>query len=175
MSMKSIVIALACCWAMFSTTDSKAQYTHGVGLAAGFTSAYGLSYRYFPHPIGIQLTFFPYRDKSKDGYNNTETITENYNLGAVLLFDIKTNGSVSFFAYQSNYYRLERNTVTTTIGGITRETITEDKRWNNGLGIGVEAIGSDNITANLMAGYGFYDNFQEINATVEIAFYYVFY
>ena len=52
--------------------------------------------------------------------------------------------------------------------------IATDKYMNNGLGFGFEIIIEKNIGLNLMTGYAFYDNFNEINITAETALYYKF-
>ncbi|MEQ9064464.1 MAG: hypothetical protein RIE58_09835 [Vicingaceae bacterium] len=154
-------------------------YKHGVGLAAGFTSAYGLSYRFFPRPFGFQVTFFPFRDKSNETHNyytgtTQNEIKENYNLGFVFLWQLKSSDIISFYTYQSNYYRYERNQTSYVLNSVQVTDIDESRIWNHGIGLGIEAMGAGNITANFMVGYGFYNNFDDINVTAEIAFYYTF-
>ena len=45
----------------FSETKSKSgNFKHGVGVAAGFVTAYGLSYRYLGDFCTVQITMAPY-------------------------------------------------------------------------------------------------------------------
>jgi len=67
---------------------------HGLGAGAGFTTGYGLSYRYTPNKWGAQVNFAPYKDNE----------TERYSVGLTFLYKLIENTNTSLYAYQGNHY-----------------------------------------------------------------------
>jgi hypothetical protein len=45
-------------------TDSanKIHFKYGLGLGIGSTTDYGLSFRYIPNKLGVQISFAPFKD-----------------------------------------------------------------------------------------------------------------
>ena len=46
--------------------DEPEETKHAIGIGVGFTTGYGLSYRYFPTIFGFQVNFAPYKTKEVD-------------------------------------------------------------------------------------------------------------
>jgi hypothetical protein len=45
------------------------NYENALGVAAGWTTGYGLSYRFQPNKFGVQITFSPYKDSQTTQYS----------------------------------------------------------------------------------------------------------
>ncbi|MFZ4400235.1 MAG: hypothetical protein ACOYO1_09390 [Bacteroidales bacterium] len=155
-----ILIPLLFLSLLLGTNSVKAQddneCKHGLGVAAGFTTGYGLSYRYIPKKFGGQLTFAPYMDKNRAMYS----------IGLTFLYRLVENESINLFLYQGNQYYYNKD----------KTTNPEDvnKYWNNGIGIGVEFIFQKRFSFNVMGGYAGYENFNSINFTAETALFFKF-
>ena len=149
-----------------ATTDNKKIFKNGLGVAAGFTMGYGLSYRYQPKRFGAQITFSPYKDK--------ETTQISSGLTFVLKLAETNDKYVNFFAYQSNsYFHGEYsdtyNSSDSNINIHISSYIVNSKKdfFNNGIGIGVEFFAFNGFTFDMMGGYAFYKNFSEYRLTGE--------
>ena len=140
---------------------------HGLGAGAGFTTGYGLSYRYTPNKWGAQINFAPYKDSE----------TERYSVGLSFLYTLIQNNNTSLFAYQGNhyYYNSQMQYVSNPIAPFneTYKRVSEGY-MNNGIGFGIEIIFAKRISFNLMAGFASYRNFSNINLTGETALFYKF-
>lgn len=148
--------------------ESKENSTkHGLGAGAGFTTGYGLSYRYTPNKWGAQVNFAPYKDNE----------TERYSVGLSFLYKLIENTNTSLYAYQGNhyYYNSELQYTYDPImpNGQRQERVSEGF-INNGVGFGIEILFAKRISFNLMAGFATYRNFSNINLTGETALYYKF-
>ncbi len=141
-------------------------FKHAVGGGAGFTTGYGLSYRYTPGKFGVQVNFAPYHDKE----------TDRFSTGLTFLYTVIRNANTSLYAYQGNHYYY--NSQITYVYNPNKPTPDEQHSksayMNNGLGFGIEVIIAKRIGLNLMGGYAFYDNFNYLNLTGETALYYKF-
>lgn len=128
------------------------QPKHSVGIGAGFTTGYGISYRYLPEKLGAQATFL--------------ILPHNYysSFGATLLYKLIQRQSSWFYLYQSNLYSSYR-TSGFNCGCPSYE-------WFNGFGFGVELILGKHFGWNLMGGTGFYENFDKFTVTGETGLYY---
>jgi len=125
------------------------EFHHQIGLNAGFTTGFGVSYRYWPERFGNQITFFPY--KNKDYY----LVSIGYT-GLVKIHEIR---QLSLFGYISDHILITK----------------ARSRMNLGIGLGFEVyVGL--IGINLMYGYGFYNltNNTHINLTGELGVFYRF-
>ena len=140
---------------------------HALGAGAGFTTGYGLSYRYTPNKWGAQVNFAPYKDNE----------TERYSVGLTILYKLIENTNTSLYAYQGNhyYYNSQMEYTYNPIAPFnqTYERVSEGY-MNNGVGFGIEIIIAKRISFNLMAGFATYRNFSNINLTGETALYYKF-
>ena len=158
-------------------TEPEKQARHGIGAAAGFVTGYGLSYRFTPSNFGMQFNFAPYHSKDIDRYS----------MGITFMYKLIDNKSTNLYLYQGNhfYYNAEKlyyldstkNSQTTASTPGKTNTIEErikEKYFNNGIGVGIEIIIVKRIGFNIMAGYGAYKNFEELNFTGETGLYYKF-
>lgn len=132
-------------------------YMHNLGVATGFTTGWGLSYRYFPGKFGCQTNIIGYKDVN----------TGDLSVGATLLYSLYTTNFSNLFLYQANsyYYKYPNDP---NGFGITPNT------FNHGLGFGLELITNEHYAFNLMLGYGAFQNFVKISPTIEVALYYKF-
>ena len=132
--------------------DSAAVYKHGLGVAAGFTTGYGLSYRNWSDHFGLQFTFAPYMD-------DRETTLS---FGGTFLYNFIQAGDVNFFAYQGNHLRYRNFKYPNSSPN------DEGLIYNTGVGMGLEfPLFIKRLRFNVMVGYGAYNNFTELNITGE--------
>jgi len=140
---------------------------HSLGMGAGFTTGYGLSYRYTPSEWGFQVNFAPYKVKN----------FEQYSFGVSFLYELVRLKSTSLYLYEGNHflYKKEQDVVInySPIYVPIMGTV-EQSFWNNGIGFGVSALASENVSFDIMAGYALYNNLSEIKPTIEGAFYFKF-
>lgn len=154
--------------------DTLARFKFAVGVGAGFSTGYGLSYRYTPCKFGLQLNFAPYQTRE----------TARYSTGLTFLYTLIESKTANLFLYQGNHYFYNSETwfyldstksvqVTNDLStGYSRKNIEE--YFINGIGIGIEIIIVKRVSFNLMAGYAAYRNFREVNFTGETGLYYRF-
>ncbi|MDD4031975.1 MAG: hypothetical protein PHG29_06510 [Prolixibacteraceae bacterium] len=136
----------------------RAKYAHSLGVAAGETTGYGISYRYWPEKFGVQGTFSPYSDEWGS----------NYSVGVSLLYKIVQTEKVNFFLYQGNHYLYTREKYDNNDYEIV------NNHFNNGIGFGVEFIILKRVSLNLMGGYAGFENFRRIGFTGETGLYFMF-
>jgi len=146
---------------VFGQTSSDAgrypiKYKYAIGAGAGFTTGYGLSFKFTPNKFGIQTTFgsITYYESSK------------WNLGLTFLWSLLDSEYAILYLYQGNNYRYYYKS--------DYRGVISNKEINFGVGMGVEAIVLKRIGLNVMYGYGFYDNFDRSFLTGELGIYYKF-
>ena len=140
-----------------SDTLSKSKFSNSLGAAAGFTTGYGLSYRYWPKKFGVQVTFAPYA-------NDYRSVTS---FGVAFLLKAIETENVNFFVYQGNHllFRKEKYYLDGTTNSVDSY---------NGIGIGIEFIIIKRISFNLMTGFAGMENFDHITITGETGLYFKF-
>lgn len=143
--------------------EYRVKSKHAVGLAAGFSTGYGLSYQYTPNKLTFMLAFAPIKD------DNMTLIST----GLTFIYRIKEGEKLNFFVYQANHYIVDRSTRNQYISpGVYQSTTINNDRFNNGLGLGFEFFIGRNVVFDLMAGYGARDNFNKLGLTAEIGLFY---
>lgn len=152
--------------------ESERKFKHAIGAGAGFTTGYGLSYRCMPAKFGAQINFAPYHTKE----------TDRYSIGLTFLYMLIESKTTNLFLYQGNHYYYNSYSVyymdpnhtlqTSEPTGIMQRQ--KENYVNNGLGIGIELIIAKRICFDLMGGYAFYDNFNQVNFTGETGLYFKF-
>ncbi|WP_235297727.1 hypothetical protein [Portibacter marinus] len=148
-----------------TTSASSKEFKHGIGLAAGATSGYGLSYQYFPEKVGVQLIF--------GGIKYESDI--NLSLGLILKYEIIENQKANLYLYQSNslyYSKYEYEGYDYDTGQSSGRTIEKDYTINNGFGVGTDISMGKRLSLNVMGGVGSYDILQIITVTGEVAVFY---
>lgn len=141
---------------------------HALGAGAGFTTGYGLSYRYTPSKFGIQLNFAPYKTKE----------TSEFSYGLTFLYTLIKNEKTSLYIYQANHFyyntRIEYKYSSVPPYSTTGTSKVNNSYWNNGVGFGFEILLAKNVGLNLMTGYASYVNGEQLNITGETAIYFKF-
>ncbi len=152
--------------AQLDQAQNESKFKHSLGAGAGFTTGYGLSYRYMPKKFGAQVNFAPYKTSSY----------ERYSLGVTLLYNLIETRAADLYVYQGNhFYSYSQDIYILEPGGVNGITVRDkDSYFNNGLGLGIEFIIAKRIGLNLMGGYAYYRNFTEINFTGEAGLYFKF-
>jgi hypothetical protein len=134
--------------------QNQKEYKHYIGAAAGFTTGYGLAYRYNPGRFNVQVAFSP--DKNYDDVTISSGIT--------FIYHLLREERFNFFLYQGNHYHYNHyryyNSWNDTFYSSTYSEL------NNGLGIGFE-FHYNRFSLNLMTGYGFFDYGRRLSMTVE--------
>lgn len=137
----------------------------GIGAAAGFSTGYGLSFRYWPSDWGIQITTAPY-------YSNNDA---QISFGATTLKTIKDGGRIKLFMYWGNHILYENYSYYYTSYPNDVEETSRSTTWTSGIGPGFEFTFLDKISFNLMFGIATYvgRDFM-LNMTAETGLYYKF-
>ena len=106
---------------------------HHIGMSAGVTTGFGLSYRYWPSKLGVQLTALPTMSQ------NNGSLTS---VGLTVLYILKDREKIDLYAYLGNsiLYFKENNT--------------SDLVYNSGLGFGLKFDIFDELNINTQFGYG---------------------
>jgi len=130
---------------------------HNLGVATGFTTGWGLAYRYFPGKLGYQVNMIGYKDVDKGDLS----------IGGTLLYSLYTNYYSNLYLYQANSYYYKYPAYA--YGGLLTPNT-----FNQGFGFGIELIAAKYLSFNLMLGYGALRNWTVISPTVEVALFYKF-
>ncbi len=173
-----LAIALFLCTLNLSTSfaDENKVGTYNVGLAAGFVTGYGLSYRQWLGKNGVQITLAPFYSSDSTKTNFTMSF------GVVGLRMLKEARFVNLFAYYGAqcWYSYDKET---TIfynyqnGSFLQTTYTKSKRIYVGGGPGLD-IHFWKLSFNVMFGLAFTSDLDKsstgIQLTGETALYYSF-
>ncbi len=131
---------------------SSSLKTHNFGLAAGFLSGYGFSYRHwFPSKNGYQITFIPAgKVTENEGYFNSS-------LGLLGLKSLHESEHTNFFGYYGAHYNFEYQNEKKTFNGPSNNSVPYEHTETihelyTGLGVGIE-IHFWNLNYSLIAGY----------------------
>jgi hypothetical protein len=152
-----------------SGSGTSDQMKFGVGAAAGFSTGYGLSFRYWPTDWGVQFTTAPYIS------DNDSRVS----VGVTALKSIKDDNRLRLFVYLGNHFMYEK------WGGYSWDGYTEDPHvnttWIIGVGPGFDFTILNKVSFNLMFGiasysesYSEYENNWMLNMTAEAGLYYKF-
>jgi len=178
MIMKFLVAtALVFCTMNLSTSfaDENKVGTYNIGLAAGFVTGYGLSYRQWFGKNGVQITLAPY-------YSSDTTKTDfSMSFGVVGLRMLKEARFVNLFAYYGAHYWYSHLKETTILENnpnapSAQTTYTTSKRIYAGGGPGLD-IHFWKLSFNIMFGLAFTSDLDQstgIQFTGETGLYYSF-
>jgi hypothetical protein len=128
----------------------KSKYALGFG--AGFTTGYGMSFKFTPNKFGLQTNFAPL-------YTHYQT---RYSIGVTILYTLFEDERSSFYLYQANNFMY------------SKMSDYVNTYFNNGFGFGIELVFIEHFGLNLMAGYGASRNFEQLSITGETGIYYKF-
>ncbi len=151
---------------------------HYAGVHAGTTTAYGLSYRYWPHKLGIEITALPtfYRASPV----NKNIINSKISSGISVLYKIKEAEVVDLYTYLGGFSLFEKSHYAEHIPPyyVTNYIKKESLNINLGVGLGMRVRILEAFDVNLQLGYGLYkithpNDFYTL-ATGEVGLYYNF-
>ncbi|MDQ3191953.1 MAG: hypothetical protein M3Q58_10195 [Bacteroidota bacterium] len=146
------------------------QYKHAIGAAAGFTTGYGLAYRFTPNKFGIQFAFGPFADEFVTLLSG----------GLTFMYYIILDQTVNFFLYQGNHYLYRHSKEYFYENDPGFHFPEPELRWvtqnrvNNGLGFGFDFNIGKRISWNIMSGYAAYNNFNKFSLTGETSLFFKF-
>lgn len=106
---------------------------HHIGMSAGVTTGFGLSYRYWPSKLGIQLTALPTISQNNGSFTSA---------GLTVLYTIKDREKIDLYAYLGNSILY------------TKSGNNSDSFFNSGLGFGFKFKIFDELNFNTQFGYG---------------------
>lgn len=175
--MKKIIV-FTLCFTLFAGGISAAgnkvnvkksgEYNHGVGVAAGFVTGYGLSYRYLGKEYNLQLTFAPY----------VEGEEIKVSAGVAILKNMYIADTSKLFIYSGVHYWYNKYTEKwDDENEVTLKGEWNDQWLNCGFGPGFEFSITSNIVFDLMAGYAVYlcnNAATRLNFTGETALFFYF-
>ncbi len=166
-----LIISLFIQTARAQEVPAEKVFKHGIGVGVGYTTGYGLSYKYSPNLFAFQVNFAPYHRNELDRYS----------IGLTFMYTLVKNNISSLYLYQGNhfYYNSEVVTIYETDPAKPYDPNPPKQRvtnqyFNNGAGFGIDLTIAKRLSFNLMAGYAFYSNFEQINLTGETALHYKF-
>jgi hypothetical protein len=137
---------------------------HAIGAGAGFSTGYGLSYRYTPTTLGVQVNFAPYKSET----------SSQFSIGLTALYSLLQTEKTNLYLYQANHLYSESYLTDNYSTTPYSKTRIENTYFNNGVGFGIEIIIASKVGFNLMTGYAAYNNFKGLNVTGEAALYFKF-
>jgi hypothetical protein len=143
-----------------SDSTHKKVFKHSLGAAAGITTGYGLSYRFWPHVVGVQLAFAP-----TSNYSQTKV-----SAGLTFLFKLVQTDKANLFLYQGNHFFYYKDKYYSYWNG----NHPASHYLYNGIGMGIEFIIVKRVSFNLMGGYAAYDNFNRFSLTGETGLFFKF-
>ena len=132
----------------YSQTNEKPNY---IGLNAGYTTGFGLSYEYWPKKNGIQITFLPLFSKEE----------KRFSLGLTYLRNLTTGNKINLILFFGNHFT----------NFFTDDAITNKARtvYNVGIGPGIKG-GFDSFMYQFMIGYAVSDVLKDYNTALAIEF-----
>lgn len=154
--MKTIFLLISLSFGLLSFSQEKTRSAHYFGLHAGSTTAYGLSYRYWPKRLGVEFTTLPTFKKYLP--IGKSFIKSKISTGLSFLYKIKESKFVDLYTYLGGFTLFEKN-YETYYDQVNYETIYIKKEHldlNIGLGLGVKFKFIEVMDFNLQLGYGMY-------------------
>ena len=165
---KPSAVVLFFLFGMLNANAQEVESKHALGAGAGFTTGYGISYRYTPNRIGVQVNFAPYKTKEKSMYST----------GITFIYSLMKTEKTNLYLYQANHYFSSSESVkiygSLTPPNLLRTEKKDEAYFNNGIGFGMEFIVASKVGLNFMTGYASYKNFEEFMMTGEFAIYFKF-
>lgn len=190
--MKSVFLTLLfCLTAFFLTSEEKKDEIRPnyIGGAAGFSTGYGLSYRYWPGDLGTQIVFTPIVNSEGSSFNIGTGLFKTLHEG-------KSTRLFLFLAGNGTYAEGTRTIYPEAEDVQDEEVVQEDDviqedpvyetedytafNWCVGIGPGIEIYFFKNIVLDIMFGYRFAQSNPDsggldgVGFTGEIALYYRF-
>ncbi len=144
-----------------STPEKKRN--HSLGMHAGSTTGYGVSYRYWPDKLGLQVTLFPFIS-SDNSY---------LSLGISGLMKVHELEKLDVFLYLGNHFRYSQDKY---YYDFNQYEFDNYLNWSIGFGGGLNIRIAKILRLSVMTGLGNYDilNNYQLTFAGELGFYYTF-
>ncbi len=136
-----------------STKPERLATKHEVGFAAGHATGVGISYRYYPKKIGIQITTTPIISSNDARLSIGTSLMYTLNETRVTKFYLYYGNHVYFekYQYQDYYYYDEYSSNHT-----TEEFENKNFSYNTGVGAGIELTAWQRVGFNFNFGLGYH-------------------
>jgi hypothetical protein len=162
----SLFLLIAVITAYCQENTEVIRYKNAIGLGAGFTTGYGLSYKHAPNKYGFMINFGPYfNDYGKESVIST---------GLTLIDKIRDAKYYNVYMYLANHYFYSRTADYTYYPPTTPQKYSINNSWNTGFGLGLEVDARKRVVLNVMVGYAQYNTFEKLFFTGELALHYRF-
>jgi hypothetical protein len=125
---------------------------HSLGAIAGFTTGFGLSYRYTRQNFATQLAFCPMSNSSQSRNS----------VGLTFLFYLSKKEKANFFLYEANHLQVIKDKYYS--GPFGEPQTYKTTKFNCGLGFGIGFIIAKSISLDLMGGYGSFNSKSKWNS-----------
>ena len=139
-----------------SPIPSKRIFKNQIGLAAGFSTGFGISYKRTEGKFGMQVVFSPFVTK------RSSTVSA----GLTFMYKFYEARYSSLYVYEANHFY---HTATKYIGSLNSSKTS----MINGIGVGLELLITERVALNLMGGYASYDA-KVFSGTAELGLFYKF-
>lgn len=173
--MKSVFLTLLfCLTAFFLTSEEKKDEIRPnyIGGAAGFSTGYGLSYRYWPGDLGTQIVFTPIINEYGTSFNVGTGLFKTLHEGKSTRLFLFLAGNGTYREGINEIYADEEPF------DLIREEEFTAFDWGVGIGPGLEIYFFKNIVLDIMFGYRYGQGddsyFDGLGFTAEAALYYRF-
>lgn len=180
--MKKVFIILAITILSLQTlaSESKENLSHYIGAGAGFSTGYGLSYRYWPGDYGTQIVFTPFSDGETTIINLGSGIFKTLHETTYTRLFLFSAGSITYTNYLEDTTDYETFNEENPDESFPEDEITHERaqklEGTVGIGPGLEIYIFKNIVLDIMFGfkYGISSLNPGLGFTGEIALYYRF-
>jgi len=131
-------IFISICLSVFSfSAIAQDNSPHHIGVSSGITTGFGLSYRYWPSKLGLQITTLPTLVKNSGSFTS---------FGASALYMINDTEKIDLYGYLGNSIFL-------VVDNYDSE-LAYKLTYNAGLGFGLKFDVFDQLNINIQLGYG---------------------
>lgn len=120
---------------------------HHIGVYAGASSGYGISYRYFLKGVGFQITTTPII-----GSDNTHL-----SIGGMVLFSLNRTEHTNLFGYVGHHYRYDKEENYYYYDADYSDYERIETFHSTGIGVGFELDVANRIGFNWHLGYAYYN------------------
>jgi hypothetical protein len=154
--MYKLIISIICIAVISTNANSQSKDStkvtrnvHSVGMHASFLSGVGLSYRYWPSKLGVQVTVLPVFRKGNGHF---------LSFGLTALYTLKEGKTTDLYGYWGNHFISSKSSGNFGNSG--------SQSLNTGLGVGFKINFTDFFNLNIQGGYGLYDVTDSFYSTI---------
>ncbi|MDA3852223.1 MAG: hypothetical protein PF447_13285 [Spirochaetaceae bacterium] len=161
------LLYLLCIFLLSSTLWSQQQSQeealeikgHNIGVMLGNSLGYGLTYRYWPDRLGVQLTFSPSIDYGNQGFIVGGSFFYTIQGGKITQLFFYTGGQYAFNYYQNDFWFYDESTET-------------NFDYSIGAGPGLEIRIINHIAMDFLFGYSYSPADMTVNFSFDTGIFY---